>query len=120
MTVTNDLLTLAKQGDTQAIAALLNRQLQSKGITARATLKGCCLHVLLESDTTPDRATLLPWIQKGSPPLPLLALKPPRSTVEKLETKMPLGRRSFHYNNHPLYTNQLAVLYHRHHLSLKN
>lgn len=40
---------LAKQGDAQAIAQLINQQLQPRGITAQATLKGHCLHLQLEA-----------------------------------------------------------------------
>ncbi|MEG4036193.1 hypothetical protein QUA03_20450 [Microcoleus sp. S36b_A4] len=38
-----NILELAKQGDAKAIALLLNRQLQAKGITAAASLKDGCL-----------------------------------------------------------------------------
>ncbi|MBW4457373.1 MAG: hypothetical protein KME55_34575 [Nostoc indistinguendum CM1-VF10] len=37
--VRQNLLALAKQGDTAAIASLINRQLQPKNITAKVTLK---------------------------------------------------------------------------------
>ncbi|WP_277926746.1 MULTISPECIES: hypothetical protein [Nostoc] len=37
-----NLLELAKQGDAQAIASLINRQLQPKGITAKVALKDAC------------------------------------------------------------------------------
>ncbi|WP_242063438.1 hypothetical protein [Nostoc sp. FACHB-892] len=37
-----NLLELAKQGDAQAIASLMNRQLQPKGITAKVALKDAC------------------------------------------------------------------------------
>lgn len=40
---------LAKQGNAQAIAQLLNQQLQPRGITAQAWLEGRCLHVSLEA-----------------------------------------------------------------------
>lgn len=41
-------LSAAKQGNPQAIAALMNRSLQPKGITAKAKLTDGCLHVMLE------------------------------------------------------------------------
>lgn len=46
---------LAKQGNPEAIAFLLNQQLESQGITATATLKDGSLEVLLEGDSVPDR-----------------------------------------------------------------
>jgi hypothetical protein len=44
-----NLLELAKQGNAKAIATLINRQLQPKGITAKAAFKDGCLQIMLES-----------------------------------------------------------------------
>jgi hypothetical protein len=44
-----NILELAKQGDAQAIASLMNRQLQPKGITAKATIDNSCLQIMLLS-----------------------------------------------------------------------
>ena len=60
-----NLLELAKQGNAKAIATLLNRSLQSKGVTVKAIVKDTCLEVMLESEQIPDRATLVPFIRKG-------------------------------------------------------
>jgi hypothetical protein len=46
------LLTQAKQGDAKAIVVLLNQKLQPKGITAKASVKHNCLHVMMESATS--------------------------------------------------------------------
>lgn len=46
---------LAKQGDVRAIALLINRSLQSKGIVARSVLKDGCLQIMLEATQTPDQ-----------------------------------------------------------------
>lgn len=59
------LLELAKQGNAKAIATLLNRSLQPKGVTVKATVKDTCLQVMLESEQIPDRTTLVPFIRKG-------------------------------------------------------
>jgi len=56
---------LAKQGDVRAIAFLINRSLQSKGILAKPVLKDGCLRVMLEAAQTPDEQTLAPFIYKG-------------------------------------------------------
>jgi len=47
-----NLIELAKQGNAKAIATLINRQLQPKGITAKAihTHKECRLRMILEAD----------------------------------------------------------------------
>ena len=49
-----NLLDLAKQGNAYAIGALMNRQLQLKGITAKAALKDSCLQIMLESKQVPN------------------------------------------------------------------
>ena len=59
-----DLRELAQQGDLNAIAALLNRQLQPLGMTAQTSLQGECLVVLLESvEFVPDRYAVVQLIR---------------------------------------------------------
>jgi hypothetical protein len=60
-----NLLELAKQGNVEAIASLMNRQLQSKGITAKVALKNACLQVMLESPEVPDQQALVTFVCKG-------------------------------------------------------
>ena len=49
----------AKQGNPQAIAILLNRQLQPKGITAKISVKASCLQIMLEAATVPNQKGLV-------------------------------------------------------------
>ncbi|PAX59821.1 hypothetical protein [Brunnivagina elsteri] len=60
-----NLLQLAKQGDSKAIAALMNLTLQPKGITAKVALKDCYLQVMLESTQIPDQTTLVTFVSQG-------------------------------------------------------
>ncbi|MEH2011333.1 hypothetical protein [Nostoc sp.] len=60
-----NILKLAKQGDAQAIASLMNRHLYPKGITAKVAFKDACLEVMLESAEVPNRQTLVAFIRKG-------------------------------------------------------
>ncbi|MEO9126902.1 MAG: hypothetical protein ABI262_19790 [Microcoleus sp.] len=60
-----NILELAKQGDAKAIALLLNRQIQSKGITAAASLKDGCLQVMLEATEAPSQQALAGWVSKS-------------------------------------------------------
>ena len=60
-----NLVNLARQGDGKAIAALINRSLQSKGIFARVALQDGFLKVMLEGETTPDKTVFVPYIQQG-------------------------------------------------------
>jgi hypothetical protein len=48
-----NLLEFAKQGNSLAIEALINRSLRPKGITAKVNLKGNSLQILVESDKSP-------------------------------------------------------------------
>ncbi len=54
----------AKNGNPQAIAILLNRQLQPKGITAKVSVKDSCLQIMLESANVPNQKALVTAIQK--------------------------------------------------------
>ncbi len=56
---------LAKQGDVKAIATLMNRALQPKGITAKVQLKDCCLQVMLESTQVPKQQFCVALIGEG-------------------------------------------------------
>jgi len=59
-----NLLDLAKQGDADAIASLLNRSLNPKGIAVQAKLDPDCLHLLLESSQVPSQEWV-PFLQQG-------------------------------------------------------
>ncbi|OUL33482.1 hypothetical protein BV372_16290 [Nostoc sp. T09] len=63
--VPTNVLDLAKQGNADAIASLINYQMQSQGITAKVTLQDNCIYVLLESATVPDQKTVAPFIFNG-------------------------------------------------------
>lgn len=60
-----NILELAKQGDTQAIASLMNRHLYPKGITAKVAFKDACLEVILESAQVPNQQILVAFVRKG-------------------------------------------------------
>ncbi|MBD3884988.1 hypothetical protein IFO70_24970 [Phormidium tenue FACHB-886] len=62
---TTTILQLAQQGQPQAIAALINQMLRSKGITAKVTVKERTLKILLEGSTVPDQASLTAFVLKG-------------------------------------------------------
>jgi hypothetical protein len=59
------LVQLAKQGNTQAIAFLMNRHLKPKGISAKVILQDSCLQVMLESAKVPQQQTLVAFVRKG-------------------------------------------------------
>ncbi|HEY9762992.1 MAG TPA: hypothetical protein V6D07_10735 [Trichocoleus sp.] len=58
-------LELARQGNPDAIAALINSQLQPKGITAQVAFEEGCLQIRLASEKALNQETLVPYIQQG-------------------------------------------------------
>lgn len=58
-------LELAKQGDPDAIASILNRALGARGVKARVSVERDILQVELESDPLPDRQKLVPPLEKA-------------------------------------------------------
>src|SRR4028118_128824 len=59
------ILELAKQGNPKAIAALMNRYLQAQGVTAKVSIKGNCLRVMLQSKQVPKEEALVKFIRQG-------------------------------------------------------
>ena len=60
-----NVLELARQGDTQAIASLMNRHLHPKGINAQVAFQDTCLEVLVESAQVLNQHILVAFIRKG-------------------------------------------------------
>jgi len=60
-----NLLELAKQGNPDAIATLMNRGLVSQGITATVELVGDRLLVVLVSERLPNQATAVDYVRRG-------------------------------------------------------
>ncbi|UBF29227.1 retroviral-like aspartic protease family protein [Kovacikia minuta CCNUW1] len=65
MTLSQQTLESARQGDAVAIAALINQSLQPKGIYARVTRQGTRLKVLLEADQIPHQEALVAYLEKN-------------------------------------------------------
>jgi len=62
-----NLLELSRRGDSEAIATLINRSLQPKGIRTEAEIDRDCLHLYLfyESSSAPAQAQLVSFIRHG-------------------------------------------------------
>lgn len=60
----SNFLELAKQGNIDAISALINCFMQPKGIIAKAKLNEGCLQVMLESNQVPDEKVSVDFISK--------------------------------------------------------
>lgn len=61
----SSVLELAKQGDSEAIATLINRSIQSKGITATASLDQECLNIDLRSPQKINQKAMVSLLRKG-------------------------------------------------------
>lgn len=59
-----DILEQAKQGNSQAIVALMNYHLQPEGITAKAAFKNGCLQLVLEGAEVPEQQALVAFVRK--------------------------------------------------------
>ncbi|NDJ16525.1 type IV pilin-like G/H family protein [Myxacorys almedinensis] len=82
----SNLLDLAKQGEPDAIAALMNAVLEPKGIVAHAERERDCLSILLESSKALNRETLVAFIQKGLLELGTPSIKTAKVKSQKLGT----------------------------------
>ncbi len=60
-----NLVAMAKQGDSKALAVLINRSLQPKGITAKTNLKDGCLQILVEADQAPNQESTTQFLVRG-------------------------------------------------------
>ncbi len=60
---------LAKQGDTDAIATLLNRSFQPKGMTVKAAIKNDSLNIIVEAAQTPNKHDSIATIRSTIAPL---------------------------------------------------
>ena len=85
-TTPHNMLQQARQGNPEAIAALMNQHLQDRGITAQVTQQGDSLHVVLESAQTLAQPDLVNYVKKGVSGLSL-------SSVQALEIS---GRQTGH------------------------
>lgn len=59
-----DLIKLARRGDSGAIALLLNRKLQPRGVTAKVALKDNCLKILLTSARPLEQQAFIRLLQQ--------------------------------------------------------
>jgi Tfp pilus assembly protein PilE len=80
----SNLVELARRGEPDAIAILMNAVLGPKGITARASLDRDCLNVLLESPKRLNQDTITNFIQKGLLELEILSIHKVRASGKKL------------------------------------
>ena len=54
---------LVQQGNPKAIAAVLNRKLNPKGVNAKASFDSGCLQIMFEASKVPPQVVLVEWMQ---------------------------------------------------------
>lgn len=101
-----NLLELAKQGDTKAIAILVNRSLQPKGITAKVNLKNSCLQILVESDNLPDQELVTQLLVSGIKKLNPESIKSIKIFGRKNGEDIPEWTRNIVLRSSPKKTNE--------------
>ncbi len=65
MVTQSQLLNLAKQGNPQAIASLMNSVLEPKGVTTNAELTNDCLSIVVQSEKPLNQAAIVSFIRSG-------------------------------------------------------
>ena len=76
--MTVSLVQLAKSGDADSIATLINQQLSVRKITSKASIKNKSLQIILESEVIPTEEALVGFLKKG-----IINLKP--QGIEKVK-----------------------------------
>ncbi|MEB3357142.1 MAG: choice-of-anchor D domain-containing protein [Synechococcales bacterium] len=100
---------LARQGNPDAIAQLINKALHPKGIQALVQLKEDCLHIGLKSDRVLPQNELVPFVQKGLERLGMMTIStvaiyglPSQSSTPAWRTGITLNQPSSRTASHRL------------------
>ncbi|MDZ8023607.1 MAG: hypothetical protein RMY36_001070 [Nostoc sp. SerVER01] len=94
MTLLN-ILELAKQGDVEAIASLMNRHLLPKGIAAKVAFKDACLEVILESAEVPNQETWVAFIRRGLTNLGSASVEKVKVCGQEIGKEFPVWSQEF-------------------------
>jgi RsiW-degrading membrane proteinase PrsW (M82 family) len=90
-----DLVKLAEQGDLGAIAQVLNRHLQPRGITAKILLRDQCLKILLASSRPLSQPAFVQFIQKQITSLRIPSIKLVRVYSQQIGEEAPTWSQEF-------------------------
>jgi tetratricopeptide (TPR) repeat protein len=93
---------LAKQGNPKAIAALLNRSLQPKGITAKVAVKNGCLQLMLEAAKVPPKQPYVDSLRKGLTNLMPTAIQKVRVYGKQVDEDVPEWLEEFNLSVEPI------------------
>lgn len=93
---------LAKQGNPKAIAAMLNRSLQPKGITAKASVKNGCLQIMLEAATVPPKQPYVDSLREGLTNLMPAAIQKVKVYGKQVDGDFPEWLEEFNWSVQPI------------------
>lgn len=99
MMTQSDLLERAKQGDPEAIAALMNLVLEPRGVTAQANLQESCLHVAFTSEQLLSSATLISFVRTGLKTIGSKTVQTVRLSACRAGQTTPIWSEVFAINN---------------------
>ncbi|HEY9657231.1 MAG TPA: hypothetical protein V6C65_02120 [Allocoleopsis sp.] len=88
-------LQLAQQGDTNAIAALINQSLQSERIWSKVSFRQGCLWIMLEGEQVPHQETMVQFIQSGIAKLNIASLRAVKLYGRRSDQEMPVWREEW-------------------------
>lgn len=91
-----NLVESAKQGDPQAIAALMNLALEPRGVTARTKLTDGCLYICLRSSYVLNQVPLVKFIRRGLAGLGVQSIQTVTIYGQKIGQPMPVWRETLH------------------------
>ncbi len=94
----SNVLELAKLGDPQAIASLMNQSLESKGMLAKVERQGDSLEVTLEAERVPNRQALTAFVQKGINNLGIQAIRSVRIIGQQVGAGYPAWMQELQLN----------------------
>lgn len=93
--MTDNLLQLAKQGNPEAIAGLMNRGLVSQGIRATVELVGDRLRVVLVSERLPNQAAAVDYVRRGLLALGMSGISRVEVCGQQANQGVPVWREEF-------------------------
>ncbi|NJO73755.1 MAG: hypothetical protein HC833_08345 [Leptolyngbyaceae cyanobacterium RM1_406_9] len=94
-----NLLELSRQGDPEAIATLINRSLQPRGIRTEAEIDEDCLHLFLEANQAPPQAQLVPFIRNGLTSLGVESIRMARIYGRQKGQRQPIWQEAIDLNS---------------------
>ncbi|PZV17572.1 MAG: hypothetical protein DCF22_03430 [Leptolyngbya sp.] len=111
MVTQSQLLNLAKQGNPQAIAALMNSVLEPKGVTTTAQLTDDYLLIMVQSEKLLNQAAIVSFIRSGIGSLAAASIRKVKVSAQKIGGS-PLWTEEFQLVNsaphEPILTSDLA------------